>query len=264
MLIDSHCHLNLINTDKTDIFGIIENALNKTVSCFIDISVGINDFFKRRDLTEELLQKYPVFILLSAGIPPYFADKRTPNDIEEVKAQAGNEQRVVAIGEIGLDYYHNYGTKRKQISLFIEQIELANELQLPVIIHTRDSDDDLITILREHRAVKGGIIHCFSSGFPYARKLLDLGFFLSFAGNITYKKSDNIRKVAIGLPEDRYVIETDSPYLSPEGKRGKPNEPANLAITASCIAKLRGISFEEVAHQTTKNAKNVLGLKMNC
>ncbi|UCB45759.1 MAG: TatD family hydrolase [Spirochaetota bacterium] len=261
MLFDTHCHLILLNSDKIDINAIAMNAVEKKVSLLIDISVGTHDFLKRGALAHELTNRFPLSVYMTAGIPPYYADKRKPADIDDVRAQCRGEQRVIGIGEIGLDYYHLYGSKVKQKTLFIQQIELANDLDLPVVIHTRDSDNDLIDIVKEHIPAKGGIIHCFSSGMESAKRLLDLGFVLSFAGNITYKKSYEIRDVARMVPEDMFVIETDAPYLSPEGKRGKPNEPANVALIARFISDLRGESLEMVASNTADTARRVFGIQ---
>lgn len=260
MFFDTHCHLTLTNIDKKDINDIIKNAQSKGVTSILDISVGDSDFFKRSEIINALCREYLVTIYMTVGIPPFFSDKRVKNDISLVKEQSEKEKKVIGIGEIGLDYYHHYGDKKRQIGLFVEQIEIANELNLPVIVHTRESDDDLINTLKQCRPVKGGIIHCFSSGIKTAKKLLDMGFYISFAGNVTYKKSAQIRDVVSLVPEDQYLIETDSPYLSPEGFRGKPNEPAHVAVVASFIAKLRGISVEKIARQTTQNARRALGI----
>lgn len=260
MLFDTHCHLTLIKSNKDDIEAIIKNAVKKRITSIIDISAGLSDFFTRSITLKEVSRKCSCALYLSTGIPPYFSTKRVHRDIDEVKNQAESEKNVIGVGEIGLDYYHNYGEKKQQISLFIEQIELANQLNLPVIIHTREADSDLIETLKNHKPLRSGIIHCFSSGVQTAETLLDLGLYLSFAGNITYKKSDQIRDAARFVPKDQYIIETDSPYLPPEGHRGKPNEPANIIHTARYIAELRGISFENLAGQTTQNARTLLGL----
>jgi TatD DNase family protein len=258
----------LLDSDKINIDNIARNAFKNKVSHMIDISVGTYDFLKREALAKKLSKKYPLSIYMTAGIPPYFADKRKSSDIDEVKLQClfvfeGEcENRIVGIGEIGLDYYHRYGSRDEQKKLFIQQIELANELELPIVIHTRDSDNDLIEIVKEHRPVKGSIIHCFSSGVETAKRLLDLGFVLSFAGNITYKKSYDIRDVARMVPRDSFVVETDSPYLSPEGKREKPNEPANVALIARFISDLRGESLEQVARSTAETARRIFGIHL--
>ena len=164
------------------------------------------------------------------------------------------EEKVVAIGETGLDYYYNHSEPEIQKKRFIEQIELANSLKLPVVIHNRDSDDDLYDILKKHHPK--GVIHCFSSNFDYATKIINLGLILSFTGIITFKNStlhDVIEKIDLS----KFMIETDSPYLTPEPYRGKRNEPSYVYFVAKKIAEIKNISIEEVINHTTKNALNL-------
>jgi len=256
---DTHCHLLLMEEAHISLDTAVSHALESGVVRLLDISVGIADFFTRSDAIDGLRERFSVDMYMTAGIPPYFSDKREHGDIDMVKKQAltGN---VPAIGEIGLDYFHDYGSHCAQIELFTCQIDLANKLGLPVVIHTRDSDRDLVHTLKTSRAERAGIIHCFSSGPETAKKLLDLGFYLSFAGNVTYNKSEHIREVLRIVPANRFVVETDSPYLSPKGLRGRPNEPANIVTIARFIAEYRGVSIEELAEQTWKNARHVLGI----
>ena len=258
MFSDTHCHLSCIETDKN---ALAEHAIENSVSLVIDISTGLDDFITRMELARGLSQRYPIEVYVSAGIPPYYADRRAGGDIETLRSQCLEGPIVVALGEIGLDYFHDYGTKKEQKRLFIEQIELADEMGLPVVVHSRDSDDDLLEILKNHTPGRRGVIHCFSSEQKTASGLLDLGFFLSFAGNITYKRSENIREVARSVPSDSYLVETDAPYLPPETRRGRPNEPANVAIVARFIAGLRGETAETVAETTTANARRIFGLR---
>jgi len=260
MFADTHCHLRCIDPDNPDNNGIIENAIERKVSLVIDISTGLDDFLKRRELIIRLSRKYPAGFYLTAGIPPYFAQKRKRRDMALLREQCLADSRVVAVGECGLDYHHEYGSKKEQRSLFVDQIELADEIGLPVVVHSRDADSDLIGLLESHTPRNGAIIHCFSSGPETAARLLDLGCTLSFAGNITYKRSHGVRETARMVPSDRYVIETDSPYLPPEGMRGTPNEPANVAIIGTFIADLRGDSVETVAFETKKNARRAFRL----
>ncbi len=259
MLFDTHCHLVLVKEKIMNIFAVIENARNSGVTSLVDVSVGISDFMSRFRLIEDLRNASGLQIYMTAGLPPYFSDKRRKNDLDSVKKQA-QTMDAVAIGEIGLDYFHRYGTNTEQMDLFLQQIRLANELDLPIIVHTRESDADLISTLKKTRCARGGIIHCFSSDWNAAKALLDLGYYISFAGNVTYSKSDALREVARNVPKDRYLIETDSPYLSPQKFRGKPNEPARVAEVAACIAETRGTDLKEVAGQTTQNARTVFGL----
>ena len=261
MFCDTHCHLTCIDPDKISISDVAKNAVECDVSLVIDISTGLVDFLKRGGLAGELMARYPLEVYLTSGIPPFFADSRTEGDVEAVRAQCIGDERVVAVGEIGLDYYHEYGTKRQQRDLFVEQLSLADELDLPVVVHSRDADEDLVSVLESRAPKRGGVIHCFSSDIATASKLLDLGFVLSFAGNVTYRNSENIREVARMVPSRRYVVETDSPYLAPEGKRGRPNEPANVAIVARYIASLREESVEAVSEATTDTARRVFGIE---
>ncbi len=256
---DTHCHLLLMEEAHILLDIAVSHARENGVVRFLDISVGVADFFTRRDTIEVLKERFSVEMYVTAGIPPYFSDKREDGDIDTLKEQAaaGN---VPAIGEIGLDYFHDYGTHSAQIELFTRQIELANQLDRPVVIHTRDSDRDLIHTLKTSRIARTGIIHCFSSGPETAKRLLDLGFYLSFSGNVTYKKSIHIREALKIVPADRFVVETDAPYLSPKGFRGRPNEPANVIETARFIAECRGVPVEELAEQTWENAGKILRL----
>jgi len=260
MFADTHCHLRCIGPDNVDKNSIIENAIYNKVSLIIDISTGLDDFLKRRDLVERLSRRFPVEIYLTAGIPPYFAQKRTNRDMALLREQCLSDSMVAAVGECGLDYHHEYGTRKEQVSLFDDQIGLADDIGLPVVVHSRDADDDLIELLENHMPRCGAIIHCFSSGPETAARLLEIGCTLSFAGNITYRRSEEVRETARMVPSDRYVIETDSPYLPPEGKRGTPNEPANVAIVGTYIADIRGESVETVAFETTQNAKRAFRL----
>ncbi len=260
MFFDSHCHLLLIKEKQSDIELIMKRAIEKNIHYLIDVSVGLEDFFKRISLIRYITGIFDIKIAASAGIPPYFADKRRKNDLQELEIQIDKGNNIVAVGEIGLDYFYNYGTHEQQISLFREQIEIANQFGLPVIIHTRDADADLIKTLKENKPKKGGVIHCFSSDFNTAKKLIDLGFSISFAGNVTYKKSQNIQEAAARIPIQKMLIETDSPYLAPQRYRGKPNEPSFIVETAEFISKLRGTDVDNIARETTANAKKLFGL----
>ena len=162
-----------------------------------------------------------------------------------------------AVGEIGLDYYYSAETKAAQRELFSRQLEKSLELDLPVVIHTRDADDDTIAILREIPA--RGIIHCFTGSPEFCRALLDLGFYISISGIVTFRAADNVREAALYIPDERILIETDSPFLAPVPMRGSPNEPSFLVHTAKFLAQLRRTPFERFAETTTRNALSILG-----
>ena len=163
---------------------------------------------------------------------------------------------VTAVGEIGLDYYYDGAPRKAQVELMVRQLELARNLDLPVVIHTREADDDTLGLLRE--IPSKGIIHCFTGGRAFCGKLLDLGFHVSISGIVTFKAAENVRDVARYIPDDRILIETDAPYLAPVPMRGKPNEPAFLVHTARFLADLRNMPFEAFAALTTANAQSVL------
>jgi len=163
---------------------------------------------------------------------------------------------VAAVGEIGLDYYYGPETRTDQLALFSRQLELAHKLGKPVVIHTREADDDTLGVLRE--IPSKGIIHCFTGGLPFCRELLDLGFMVSYSGIVTFRAADNVRETARYVPDDRILIETDSPFLAPVPKRGNPNEPSFVVHTAKFLAELRKNTFETFAALTTANARRTL------
>ncbi len=190
-----------------------------------------------------------------------------PHDASTLTAEALSEQRtlaqeagVVAIGEIGLDFYRNLSPRDVQLAALIAQLELARDLDLPVILHNRESHDDMISLLRAHGAGVHGVFHCFIGSRAMATDALDLGFYLSFAGPLTYPRNEDLREVAAWAPADRILVETDSPYLSPQPLRGKRNEPQNVALVARTLAQVRGASEEEIATLTTRNATELFRL----
>ena len=170
-----------------------------------------------------------------------------------------NYDGISAVGEIGLDYHYSPETRKAQLDLFAAQLDVAQAGNLPVVIHTRDADDDTLGVLKE--IPSRGIIHCFTGSVGFCRKLLDLGFMISISGIVTFRAADNVRAAALSVPDDRLLIETDSPFLAPAPLRGKVNEPSFLVNTAKFLAELRGISLENLAATTTQNALNVLGEK---
>ena len=164
---------------------------------------------------------------------------------------------VSAVGEIGLDYHYSPETRKAQLELFLRQLELSRSLGLPVVVHSREADDDTLGALRETGA--RGILHCFTGSPGFCRSLLDLGMFISISGIVTFRLADNVRESALVVPEDRLLVETDSPFLAPVPLRGSRNEPANVVHTAKFLADLRGVPFEALAEATTRNARAVFG-----
>ena len=169
---------------------------------------------------------------------------------------------VNAVGEIGLDYHYSPETRRKQVELMARQLDRARELSLPVIIHTRDADDDTLGLLREIPSF--GVIHCFTGTPDFCRKLLDHGFYISISGIVTFRAADNVRESALVVPDDRLLVETDSPFLAPVPMRGNANEPAYVAHTARFLAKLRGVNDEDLAARTSENARRAFRLVSAC
>lgn len=200
------------------------------------------------------------FIYAAIGVHPHEAKGATDDTWEKLLLLA-KKPKVLAWGEIGLDYYRNLSPRPVQKKVFIQQIKLANEVGLPIVIHDRDAHQDVLTIVKAHPPQNGGIFHCYSGSWEMAKILLNLGFYLSFAGPVTYKNARQAVEVACKAPLDRILVETDSPYLSPEPRRGKRNEPTYVREIVQKIATLRNLSFEDVASQTMSNAKTIFNTK---
>ncbi len=181
--------------------------------------------------------------------------------IDEIKKIATQNKKIVAIGEIGLDYHWNQDNKELQKTAFIKQIELANELQLPIVIHSRKAQEDTIQVLKQVKVAKKGIFHCCALKGDSIKQAIDLGFYLSFAGPITFKNSKNADEMISQTPNDRILIETDSPYLSPEPYRGTRNDPRNVKFMAEKIAQVKNIDIETIAEMTYENAEKIFNIK---
>lgn len=259
MLIDTHCHLDFPDFDN-DRDQTIARAKQQGISYIINIGSSIEGSEK----SVELANKYD-FLYATVGLHPYEAENFNPSIFKKIKILV-KKGKVVAIGEIGLDYYFREPLKKNikilQEKLFKSLIAVAKENNLPLVIHNRSADSDLLRILKvEFKDQKiRGVVHCFSSSLDFLKTCLDLGFYISFTCNITYKKADNLRGLIKVLPLERLLLETDAPFLSPQIYRGKRNEPANVKILAQEIAKIKNVSFEEVAEKTTKNAQELFSL----
>ncbi|MDD2679378.1 MAG: TatD family hydrolase [Candidatus Omnitrophica bacterium] len=247
MLVDTHCHLDFPEFDQ-DRDEVLRRAKNQGVDYIINIGSSLEG--SRRSV--ELARKY-ASIYATVGIHPHEADGFGPQVEKEIMSLA-KKNKVVAIGEIGLDYFKRYAKKENQLPLFLSLIKVAKELNLPVVIHTREAQADTLKILKEALPVRG-VVHCFSGDQAFLKACLDLGFLVSFTCNVTYKKADALREVIKSAPLESLLLETDAPYLSPEGLRGKRNEPAQVRLLAELVAKLKGLKFEEVAQVTTENAR---------
>lgn len=256
MLIDTHCHLDFKDFDK-DRDGAIDRAISKGVVRIINVGSSLEG--SRRSV--DLAKKYDI-VYASVGIHPHEADFVTDDAISEIKKLA-KEKKVVAIGEVGLDYYRNLSPKDKQIEAFKKFIHLAGSLKLPLIIHSREADQDLINILKSEKTKEqSGVIHCFSGDGRFLKECLELGFSVSFTSNLTFKKAEALREVAKTVPVERVLLETDAPYLAPEGMRGKRNEPAYLTYLVDEWVKLTRLSKEDINRITTHNANELFKLNL--
>ena len=248
MLIDSHCHLDFPEL-VGDASGVIARARNAGVGHMLTISTKLSTFEKVRGIAESFEQ-----VSCSVGIHPHEAGVEPATDVDKLLKLA-EHPKVVAFGETGLDYFYEHSPRAEQAASFRVHIDAARTAQLPIIVHTRDADADTAAILAEEQAkgVFPGVIHCFSSGAELAEKTLEMGFYLSFSGIVTFKKADALRTVVKKTPLERILVETDSPYLAPMPHRGKTNEPAFVVHTANLVAELKGVPRDELAKATTAN-----------
>ena len=255
-LIDSHCHLDSPEFD-TDRDEVVARALEAGVEQMVAIGTGSGPPDLEAGI--RLADRYPQFYA-TVGIHPHDAAKATDPDFQRL-AELLSHPKVVALGEIGLDYHYDFSPRETQTSVFIQQMEIAAAAKKPIVIHTREAWDDTAALLEQYWKPHGmgGIMHCFSGGPAEARRALDLGFYLSFGGIVTFPKALDLQAAAKEAPVDRILVETDSPYLAPVPKRGKRNEPALVVHTARKLADLRGQSLEEVSLVTTENFRRLMG-----
>jgi TatD DNase family protein len=253
MLIDSHCHLDSDQFDN-DREAVIDRALAAGVQQMLAIGTGNGPPDLEAGI--RLADRYP-FFYATVGIHPHDANKSTAERLHHLE-QLTHHPRVVAIGEIGLDYHYDFSPRATQHEVFIAQLKIADQSKKPIVIHTREAWDDTIALLRIHWSPQhGGIMHCFSGGPQEAQQALDLGFYLSFGGIVTFPKALEIQEAARMTPADRILIETDAPYLAPVPKRGKRNEPAYIVETAKKLAQLRNVSLQEISATTTANFRRL-------
>lgn len=257
-LIDSHCHLDRLDLEKldTDLDGVLEEAQKSGVKQMLCVSINLQNF-------PEVLRLSHCYenIFASVGVHP----SDDPNNHDEALGLAqlvalADDAKIIAIGETGLDYCYNEGDLEWQRDRFRIHIQAARETAKPLIIHTRDAEADTLAIMREEGAEQiGGVMHCFTGTLEMAQHCLDLGFYISFSGIVTFRNADPLREVAKMVPLDRMLIETDAPYLTPVPKRGKPNHPALVHHVAEHIAALRGLPLEKIATATTANFHRLFG-----
>ncbi len=248
MIVDSHCHL-----DFPDFDGERDELIARAHEAGVDLMVTICTRIRKFDQVRSVAEAYDN-VYCSVGTHPHSAGEERGIPVEEIVALT-DHPKVVAIGEAGLDYFYDKAPRDAQAEGLRIHIDAARKTGLPLVIHSRDADEDMAAILREEMG-KGAfpaLLHCFSSGRDLALAGIELGLYVSFSGILTFKRSEELRKIAKELPADRLLVETDAPYLAPQPKRGKRNEPAYTAMTAAVLAETRGVSFDEMAAQTTEN-----------
>jgi len=251
MLFDTHAHYDDNKYDE-DRYEVIQRAHESGVSYILNASSSPSSVYESIALAEKF-----DFVYAAVGIHPHNAEEVTDKLLETL-AELSEHKKVVAIGEIGLDYYYDFSPRDIQQKWFAKQIQLAREVGLPIIIHNRDSHEDVLRIMKNENAKSvGGILHCYSGSVEMAREILDNNFYISVGGPVTFKNARKVIEVVKYVPSDRLLIETDSPYLTPEPLRGKRNESSYVRYVAEKIAQIKGVDFEEIARATTENAKRL-------
>jgi TatD DNase family protein len=255
MLIDSHAHLEMPEFKK-DLEEVLQRARASGVGTIFTVGTEEKDWGRALEIANSHAWIYAIL-----GVHPHNAreiDDRTYSILRKIC----QEEKVRAFEEIGLDFFRNHSPRDVQLKRFREQVGLARELKLPIVIHDRDAHEETLEVLRSERARDcGGIIHCFSGDLDMARKCMDMGFYISVPGSITYKNAERFQKIVRELPLDSLLVETDAPYLTPVPFRGKRNEPAYVRYTAEKLAEIKQIPFEKMAEATTDNALRVFRLK---
>ena len=253
MLVDSHCHLDRLDLSQVDgkLTGLLTAAAELDVAHFLCVSINLEDYPAMLKIAEQHDR-----ISASVGLHPNEQDGHDPG-IDELVDYA-KHPKVIAIGETGLDYFRSEGDLDWQRDRFRRHIAAAKQTGKPLIIHSRDAKEDTLRILEEESAGEaGGVMHCFTGDWDMAKRAMDLNFYISFSGIVTFKSARELQEVATRMPAERYLVETDSPYLAPVPHRGKPNQPAFVRHVAEFIAELRGESYEQVAVATTENFRTL-------
>ncbi|PKF62599.1 metal-dependent hydrolase [Psychromonas sp. psych-6C06] len=253
MLVDSHCHLDRLDYKKKhkDLNDVVNKAKSMGIDYLMSVCVTLDDY----PTMAELIKGHDE-IFSSCGVHPLYYDEKRPDDVldEALLLDYASSDKVVAIGETGLDFFYAAETKEWQIDCFRKQIRVAKKLNKPLIIHTRDARQETLDILREEGAEQvGGVLHCFTESLEMAEAAMEMGFYISVSGIVTFKNAKELQEVITAIPLERLLVETDAPYLAPVPHRGQENEPAFTYDVAKFVAQLKGVSLEEVAQVTTKN-----------
>jgi TatD DNase family protein len=251
MYVDSHCHLEMDAYDN-DRNAVIERSIQEGLQYML--TVGTEE--KHFNTVIEIIDKYPA-VYGALGVHPHNSNELTPIVADNIRLCAKHD-KIVGYGEIGLDFFKNYAPREDQIKAFREQLELANELHLPIIVHSRNAREETFSILKKsYHNDNGGVIHCYSYDLDYAKKFLDMGFYISIPGTITYKNNEELTKVVEYIPDDRILAETDAPFLTPHPHRGKRNVPYFVKLTIEKIAQIRGQDIVKLASAMCDNFKNL-------
>lgn len=248
MFVDSHCHLDLLDLDKLGLTldQVIEQATAEKIQHMLCVSVSLSKF----EQMAQTVANYPMVSISCGEHPLHQHDNVDPEQLLSLCQRSD----VVAVGETGLDYFYSKETKNSQQAAFVSHIAVANQVNKPLIIHTREARQDTLNIMRSHKAEQaGGVLHCFTESWDMAKAAMDMGFYISISGIMTFRNATELRDVVKQIPLDRLLIETDAPYLAPVPFRGKTNQPAYVTAVAKAIAELKGISIEALAQATTNN-----------
>lgn len=255
MIIDTHCHLDFPEF-KDDLDEVLKRALEANVKYIINIGSSLEGSKKG----SELSSKYPQ-VFSSVGIHPHHADEVTEDILVKLENLAKSNKKIVAVGEVGLDFYRNSAPKKSQRDLFLSFLELKKKLNLPIIIHSREAAQETLDILKnEANPSIDGVMHCFSQDTAYMENILDLGLHISFTCNITFKNASRLREIVRYVPTDRLLLETDAPFLAPQKFRGKRNEPAYLVYLVEALSEISGMPKEKIEEVTTHNANGLFKL----
>lgn len=255
MIFETHCHLD-DSRFEADRQEVVTRLRQQGIAAMVNVGYDLESSARSVELAQEHAEIYA-----AVGIHPHDASGISENGWEQLEKLA-DAPKVVALGEMGLDYYRDLSPRPVQQQAFSLQLELANKLKLPVIIHNRDAHQDTIRLLRAKVPARGGVLHCFSGSWETAKQALDLGLYISFAGPLTYRNAVNLRQVATLVPLDRLLVETDSPYLTPEPLRGRRNEPAYVRYVVEKLAEIRSMDVEELAARTAENGAKLFGVQL--
>jgi len=260
-LVDSHCHLDRLNLIPYhgDLSLALQAAVARGVEQFLCIGIGHNNFPQVIDIARKYNNVYATAGLhpLEFNEPGYLPS----TDIADWLKQSASDPRVVGIGETGLDYHYSKASIEAQQESFAIHLEVAKTLSKPVVVHTREAREDTLSLIKAHGCQRSrGVLHCFTESLEMAKAALELNYYISFSGIITFKNASDLREVVKWVPLDRLLVETDSPYLAPIPYRGRPNEPKNVLEVARCVAELKGVSLESVCEQTGANFSSLFGL----